>query len=103
FIADPLELAALITLVTYVATCAHVAVELRSWKGLYCLKNEVRLHTPLVDDAPVISAWPFLFCQYPIVFAPVFAVCRFPNFSVAEPPEESAPTCLQGNAVPGSV
>ena len=30
------------------------------------------LHTPAVEAPPVMIPWPFLFCQKPIVRAPVF-------------------------------
>jgi hypothetical protein len=34
------------------------------------------LQTPEVAAPPVMIAWPFLFCQYPIVSAPVGAGMR---------------------------
>ena len=73
FIEAPLALAALMTLVTYVPTWAHVAVALRSWNGLNWRNQVAELHTPSVLAPPVMMPWPFLFCQKPIVNAPVFA------------------------------
>jgi hypothetical protein len=42
----PLALAALITLVTYVAAVVQLAVALRSWNGLNWRSQGVSLHTP---------------------------------------------------------
>ena len=65
--------AALITLVTYAATDVQFAVALRSWKGAYPRSQVPELQTPAVDEPPLMIAWPFLFCQKPIVRAPVLA------------------------------
>src|SRR4029450_7698756 len=71
FMLDPLALAALITLVTYVATWVHVAVAPRSSNDAYDRSQVPESQTPPVIAPVVMMAWPFLFCQKPIVSAPV--------------------------------
>src|SRR5947207_5282841 len=71
FIEDPDAFAALMMFETYVATWEHVAVALRSWNGAYCRNQVPDLQTVPVDAPLVMIAWPFLFCQKPIVSAPV--------------------------------
>src|SRR5947199_7208661 len=58
---------------TYDATCTHVAVEDRSWNGANCLNHVPDLQTVPTEPPPVMIFWPFLFCQKPIVNAPVLA------------------------------
>src|SRR4051794_17411452 len=94
FIAAPAALAALMTFVAYVATCAQLAVPLRSWNGAYCRSHVPELHTPAVDAPPVMIVWPFLFCQKPIVSAPVFTG---PHTVTAAPAEPVLPVSLVVN------
>src|SRR5437016_4389580 len=63
-------------LVTYAATCAQVAVELRSPNGAYWRSQLPELQTAAVVAPPLMIPWPFLFCQKPIVTGPVLACSR---------------------------
>ena len=72
-------------MVTYVPTCEQVAVAERSWNGAYCRSQVAELQTPLVLAPPVMMAWPFLFCQKPIVSAPVCAGPQIVTVCDADP------------------
>src|SRR6266516_4093904 len=76
FIAAPDAFAALMILPTYVPTPAQFAVAERSWKGAYCRSQVPELQTPDVAAPVVMIPWPFLFCQKPIVNAPVLGGTR---------------------------
>jgi hypothetical protein len=75
FIVAPEALAFWIILSTYAATCLQVDVAARSWNGANWRSQVVTLQTAIpltmVDLPPVISAWPFLLLQKPIVPSPI--------------------------------
>ncbi len=81
-IGDPAEIADLLTLEVYDATCAQVALVDNPWNGVYWVNQPVTLQTPLVDDELEMIPCPLEFFRYDMGPAPVLAAP--PTLTVSE-------------------